>query len=57
MPLNQTGDDPAAAPCRPQDARDTDCDEHLRRDYFDSSEDEEAVRRFVKPMRGKDLAS
>ena len=30
--------------------RDEDADENLRRDYFDSTEDDESRRRFQKPM-------
>lgn len=39
----------------PAEARDEDCEAYLRQAYFDSTEDDEARRRFVKPMRDSDV--
>lgn len=38
----------------PAEARDEDCEAHLRQSYFDSTEDDESRCRFVKPMRDTD---
>ena len=43
------------AKSHPAEARDEDCEAHLRRSYCDSTEDDEARRRFVKRMRDSDV--